>query len=56
MGGLKERIRIRVLEEGVASELPQVISILGEEQSHCPEKANVRQTPHVRSQFLTLMN
>jgi hypothetical protein len=39
------------MTKGVASVLPRVMPLLGAEQSHCFGKGNVRQTPHVRSEF-----
>ena len=41
------------MTEGVASVLPQVMPLLEAEQSRCLGKESVRQTPHVRSEFLT---
>ena len=41
------------MAEGLTLVLPKVMPLLGAEQSYCLEKDNVRQTPHVLSEFLT---
>jgi hypothetical protein len=41
------------MTEGLASDLPEIMPLLGAEQSHGVEKGNLRQTLHVLSEFLT---